>query len=359
MYMKRWKKRWFLGLMFLIIFLKYNVQNIAANITDNPDLPITRIENSINELCQRPMLFGYINSDFGTLSVKKAIPCYEYVSGGLRAASFRIIPIYSGENVFLNALEICSDGFEDSNIQLTQMYTRELTGCSDEILALIFDAQRCYAITSESACEISKFSMPVESRDCFTNEQEALKKYADQIISNDSVYEPQELEYGNIPSMYSYAKISVAYVNQVYSNTCWAACISSTMKKVTGISKTVETIAKAQYGNDFNHTASLEQCQYLISLLYNYQYPVVSNSAPSNTTIYNNINAGYPMITKWSSGSMNHAMVVHGINTDSYPTVYIMDPEAGFSSAQKGTNYFYISTNGTGLSLTGYLSKRS
>ena len=51
-------------------------------------------------------------------------------------------------------------------------------------------------------------------------------------------------------------------------------------------------------------------------------------------------------------------LFIHGINTDSYPTVYIMDPEVGFSSAQKGTNYFYVSSNVTGLSLSGYLSKR-
>lgn len=358
MFRAKIKKDLFLGLVVLFIALRCSVQDVSANEMEFSPLPTSKIENSINELRQNPILFGYENSDFGVLTVRSAIPCYEYIADKLVLEPFRIIPIYSDDSIFLNAIENYSENSEKSVIQVSQMYTKELEASSSEVLALIFDAEKCYAISDNDAWEISKFSTEVPRRDSFKSCSDVFKAYLSNNISREVQFDTQELKYYNMPSVCSYAKITVSYVNQIYSNTCWAACISSTMKKVTGTTKSVETIAKAQYGNNFNNKASLEQCQYLMNLLYNYQYPVVSNSAPSNTTIYNNINAGYPMITKWTSASFSHAMVIHGINTDSYPTVYIMDPEVGFSSAQKGTNYFYVSSNGTGLSLSGYLSKR-
>ena len=197
-------------------------------------LPTSKIENSINELRQNPILFGYENSDFGVLTVRSAIPCYEYIADKLVLEPFRIIPIYSDDSIFLNAIENYSENSEKSVIQLSQMYTKELEASSSEVLALIFDAEKCYAISDNDAWEISKFSTEVPRRDSFKSCSDVFKAYLSNNISREVQFDTQELKYYNMPSVCSYAKITVSYVNQIYSNTCLAACISSTMKKVTG-----------------------------------------------------------------------------------------------------------------------------
>lgn len=77
MFRAKIKKDLFWGLVVLFIALRCSVQGVSANEMEFSPLPTSKIENSINELRQNPILFGYENSDFGVLTVRSAIPCYE------------------------------------------------------------------------------------------------------------------------------------------------------------------------------------------------------------------------------------------------------------------------------------------
>ncbi len=270
-------------------------------------------------------------------------------------------PIFRSGSVVLFAYEI-QQGNDQPIIQLTECFTKELTKycTTDDRIALLYDAKKCYILSTNGATELCTFSYSVDSRSDYST-----SITSDALTYSKVVY--TELV-GKSPLNYSHtagvarssASLIVPFVSQnPPSNICWAASIACIGNYLTSYSITAISIAQSVYGSNWNQGASTSTALDALYNVYWIRYSYYANTAPTDSRIYNNISGGYPVYSRWRWTNGYHAGVIRGIETGSY--VLVMDPEYGFIVANKSsTVYSYVSGySGVTLTLAGYGSMLS
>lgn len=152
--------------------------------------------------------------------------------------------------------------------------------------------------------------------------------------------------------------LGVSYVSQnPPSSICWAASMACIGNYLTSYSYSAKTFAQKVYGtSDWNKAASTATAVSGLKNVYGVSY-IAGVGRPSTSKIQSNINAGYPVYATWSYSGGRHATVVRGYSEIS--SIYVMDPEFGFTTATyKLSGFQYVSGySGVTLTLDGYAAK--
>lgn len=163
-------------------------------------------------------------------------------------------------------------------------------------------------------------------------------------LKNEQLSINKTKEVNTLPNTYS---LNVPAKQQLYSSTCWAACIASVAQYYTGIAYTTIGIINAT-GNSSGATMSM-----VYSTLNSMNIPVSGiYTSLSVNTLMNNIYSGKPMIGGFLyGGTSGHMMVIRGYSSSSSNlSMLLMDPMIGGNVAVSIISGSNMSFNYSGLS---------
>ena len=318
-------------------------------------------------------LFGLGDVDFSELAIGNPISTYEYLETGLEECT-PIYPLfYDGEVV---AIAKCP---EETYFQIsTGLLVDSLNEAMNESAALVYDAGGTYLFNGEIFTQISTNNFEVNDRESFAKNIIVPKMSAfsfeaanSTIITNSvdlsMIKEIAALDYLPYSTTQTYYSVSVDYVRQNASMTCWAACIASVSNAVKGTTLTCANVVAAvaqEYGY-YIPEFQLEGREpedivtdmsevFDISGYDAYELSINDGDTISDGLILSSLRSNYPSIGRFfkrntASDKINHAVVICGIHvTSSYLT--FMNPsqtEGGFyASYHNGTFFSYEDDNG-------------
>ena len=320
------------------------------------------IDEIVFEL-QRQMDYWLLNNDTDITSqtenfyIGDPIYSYEFFGNRIVKTNISYLPVFLGND--LEYMVILIETPTGHSVQLTSCLVKELCAYSGNVpIALLYDSDASYLVSRDCIQLLHINSISIESRgsllssngiDCSRFELTALcPKF--------------KLDYHfSLPSR-TYTSVPVAYVSQdPPSNICWAASAACIGNYLTTQNFTAHQLAVWTYGIYlWDSKATMATTMGVLNGNYFLNYSYSSDStAPTDTRMYNNFTAGYPMLGFWrvfisADEILYHMTVLAGIDSGSY--VYVMDPEYGFTMATFASNaYTYVSaySNHT-LTLIGY-----
>ena len=294
-----------------------------------------------------------------TYYLGEEIPAYEYKEEGSIEEIMQFYPIFKGEELAYFA--IIAEDEDGGHVQISDVFVSELKQQKTNMgnIAFVYDTKGCYIISDGKVfcAKTYEIENPYRGRLDFTDEDilqqvkllQAGKLVKKEIINIDAAAESKGLT----------AYLNVPFVSQEPpSNLCWAASVACIGNYLTGYSYTAPYIALYVYGSYYNQGATLSTALNALLSKYSINYIFSSaTSAPSDSLIYNNLSAGYPVYSIWTWYSGSHATVIKAISTGTY--VIVMDPEYGMSTAYKasGVYKYYSGYSGVQLKLCGYGAK--
>ncbi len=285
--------------------------------------------------------------DFSSLSLCRPIHFYEAIDSGFREIEARY-PILDQNSVLrMFAYDIGAESMIVTTALAKQI--GEIVGPDDEI-AVVYDAYGCFLV--RKGCYpicLGMSSYTVSERDSidvnviFNNENTIFSR----------IEGVQSIDASNSSLTRSARSIlGAGFVSQnPPSNICWAACVASIANYRNGGSRTAKSVAQAYLGSSYNQALATSSIPAVLSAngVSGYSY---RGSWLADSTVNNNINAGYPIVGIMSvngNSVNNHAVVVRGCTY--MVDIQVMDPEFGFTTASKlGGAYVYSSGN-SGASL--------
>ena len=302
----------------------------------------------------------YDSSDFETMFIGNAISTYEVLlNEELQQKDFVYYPVFNEEEILFLVL-VKEDGF----VQMTQGFVDVLSDYEGEDVAIVYDKDESYVLIRDFEEKIVayEYSQDVEERGDLLESFEIIEETISwtSLERNDTI----ELEDSIIQPRYDAVMPTVTLLvpkvlQSPYDYICWAASTASIGNYLTGNSYTAVEVARALYGSSFNYTASLEDSTDVLRSKYGVAYNYYSyTTAPSESKIYTNVSAGYPMYGRWQvSTGATHQTVIRGINHAS-GLIYVMDPLQGYVTASESDwRFSYVGTTGEMFTLIGYASK--
>ena len=144
---------------------------------------------------------------------------------------------------------------EDGRVELTQMMTQELSCFVGDKIAVVYDSEKC-SVWNKSKNEtepIIIYPNSIEDRGVWNGADdvsiiESVKLEAKQKVDGEATGGIQL--YGSIQPNVILSVPGVRQQYGTYYNLCWAACISSIGKHLTGNSISIEKIAEDTYEED-------------------------------------------------------------------------------------------------------------
>lgn len=323
-------------------------------VSEEPDLSVN-CENVAEEL-------AFLNDTNGTLGTP--FYSYEYKDNTYEKTSYAWYPIIENNSIKSFVLQNIQNA---NDVQLTDCYVSELNKyyLDHTAIALIYDANACYAASSNGLAKIGEFGYIVKERDTIEAPGNVIDLYSENIemhvpgekVSSTEIMGAKK-NVKRLNATASEANLTVPFVSQnPPSNICWAASVACIGNYLTSNSYTAKDIAQSVFGNSWNQAATISTAMTALKSKYNVSYTKIGGTAPSDSKIYNNISAGYPVYSTWKWTNGSHATVIRGIKTGSY--VFLMDPEYGYNVANKTSGvYSYTSGySGVKLTLSGYGTK--
>lgn len=287
----------------------------------------------------------------------KPICSYELVNGAVVKTNISYIPIFVEKELLCFA--ILSESSDGSTIQLTGGFVDKL-GSPNEIgaIALLYDRKNCYLISDNGVQLIYESENVVQYRSALGSG--TCLNLSNMVLTE--LYPLFAFDSELITASRSAITLQVPIVPQYNTNLCWAASTASIGNYLTTHNYTAYDIAVSVFGSqNWDQTADFITSFQALYNNYGISYVYYANfTAPSDSTIYNNIINGYPMYGRWliADGAGNsygyHRTVISGIDIGSY--IYVMDPNFGYTIAQFSGGYYNYVWYGTiaTLYLTGY-----
>lgn len=301
---------------------------------------ISSLASTLSEIEAYKFSVGLDDVDFSSLSICQPISFYEAVNGTIQEIEPRYPILDQHSDIRMLAYDIGAE----SMIVTTALAEQINDAVNDgNQIAVVYDSNGCYLLQSSGdLIKVGESSYTVSTRDSL--------KDSSRIDASDAAFSELD-EIGSIDALASSLSrstrsiIQVGYVTQnPPSNICWAACVASIANYRNGGSKTAKSVAQAYYGSSYN--LPLQNIMIPAVLAANgvngYTY---YTSWPSDSTINSNLDSGYPLVGILSvngNTQSTHAVVVHGCTTSI--SIFVMDPEFGFTTASKlGSSYIYSS----------------
>lgn len=295
---------------------------------------------------------GLDNVDFYNLFLGNPIQSYIYKDNSFIENSI-MYPILENGSIILWAIET------NNNLQLTTGLTEEVNSyVENEVpFAIVYDADKTY-LYSNGAFILLAVSPYKETARSILNPEEIQNEIC---INTTELSSHWPISYKSVRSS-TFHKLNIEFVSQdlssygiSVSNICWAAVAASIVNYISDTSLSAVDVAKKYYPPaNFNEGLRLEDFPEVLEL-YNINY-TAKDTPPSITVIYNNIIAGYPLASNWTTGSNGHMCTINGVQvTNAY--YYIMDPLSGFTTAYYNPtslkHTFVSSYNGSTYTLVG------
>lgn len=296
-------------------------------------------------------------------SIGSRIYAYEYVDNEVCETRFSMYPVFSSGDLVALAIRTTLDDGEPA-IQLTNCFVSQLREYYNAGVkfALLYDAKSCYAIINGEFEKLADYSDQIDYRSSLVSLNLMDVSNYETVQYSELMYlETLDLELSTDTILS--AKVSnnsntllLPFVTQnPPSNICWAASVACIGNYLTSGSYTAKDIAISYYGaTSWNTGANIGEAMSVLSQNYGITYSRYGYYVPSDFQILNNINAGYPVYSswKWSNGNTTggHAVVIRGIMVGS--CVYVMDPEYGYSIANKTSNTYSYVSGYSGVTLT-------
>lgn len=281
---------------------------------------------------------------------------YEYVNGNVEKMDYHVYPIFINGTLSMFAYRVPNENGE-YDIQLTEALVDELRASnSGEEIALLYDAEHCFMVTKNTMTPLVEFSQIVDDRDRVESDDITRDQMEFNVLHASDTLSPQESV--SQRSTNASKSLSVPFVSQnPPSSICWAASMASIGNYLNSASYSAQTVAQKVYGSNWNRGATISTAVNALRSTYGISY-AVGAGRPSLSKIELNINSGYPVYSTWSYSGGSHATVIRGYTSVS--SIYVMDPEFGFTTAtNKLSGFQYVSGySGVTLTLSGYASKK-
>lgn len=340
-------------------FYANQTSNTSENLTC--DIDVSNLMPCIESVISDENCSEYSSDDFESLFIGNAIHTYELLENGhINATDFVYYPVFSNERLLFLVLKK-----DDGLVQMTQGFTDVLSNYLGQNVAIIYDIDEAYVLSEDTkTMEVAyKYSENVETRANLLQISESIENSV--TWTKLERYVSIELASNQVNPRYDPIMPTVTLPVPVrlqlpYENICWAASTAAIGNYLTDSSYVPVYIAIQLHGNSyFNKGATLAQSIKMLKSIYGITYSSYSTTtAPTESRIYTNISAGYPLYGRWevSSGS-THQTVIRGINhTSGY--IYVMDPMQGYVTASKSNGeFYYVAETGQTLKLIGYASK--
>lgn len=330
----------------LIFSLCNNMNAYAGTIETNNGLSVSTKE-SLNEQLYFAYLdadsLGISQTDFDKLYIGDPFYSYECIGGSLQELDVLTYPIFCDNKIVLFCVENTKD--EEYFVQLSNGFTEELTNffISETEIALVYDNEKCYIVSENGIETLSSAGVQLDYRD-------RLDECQQENIIFSKLQPMEKVEYTGIKTRASHAYLSIPLVLQGDYNICWAASVASIGNYIASKNYTAIDIAKSYYGDDFNYGLEVNTAMDVLDKVYGTKYYSSKTETLSDSMIYYNLMAGYPVYAKWMSGYNSHATVIRGIMTDSY--MQIMDPNSGFVVVNKSGDTYSYYCNTLGITWT-------
>ncbi|MBM6669003.1 C39 family peptidase [Lacrimispora saccharolytica] len=281
---------------------------------------------------------------------------YEYVNGNVEKMDYHVYPIFINGTLSMFAYRVPNENGE-YDIQLTEALVDELRASnSGEEIALLYDAKHCFMVTKNTMTPLVEFSQIVDDRDRVESDDITRDQMEFNVLHASDTLSPQESV--SQRSTKASKSLSVPFVSQnPPSSICWAASMACIGNYLNSASYSAQTVAQKVYGSNWNRGATISTAVNALRSTYGISY-AVGAGRPSLSKIELNINSGYPVYSTWSYSGGSHATVIRGYTSVS--SIYVMDPEFGFTTAtNKLSGFQYVSGySGVTLTLSGYASKK-
>lgn len=308
--------------------------------------------------------------------VGSPISAYELVGGHAEILPSVFYPVISGSDILFFIID--NDGALTVFVDVEGSFTSGLSEVSDtnERVALLYDSTGCYAVSNSTARKITTFGQEIAYRDSFTDANQVAACVASENLILSTVSPKARIQRQRLTTVNNLSTLSVnreitdvslyvSFVSQLIngnsSNICWAASIACIGNYLTDYSYTAVEVAQMFFSDhDYNHGVGIPNIGAAMYQSYGVYYRYYAQSAPDDSLLITNLNAGYPVYSSWSWMYNNqygsHATVIRGIQ-QSTDCVFLMDPEYGFYVADRSSDtYSYTNVNGLVLTLDGYCS---
>lgn len=267
---------------------------------------------------------GLSDVDFTDLQVGAPIQAYVYIEDSFEPKEVMYPITYDGELI----LWVINN---EGQFQLTTALVNEVSSSinASTPFAIVYDRYRSYLYANESFTQLKPYAIEIPSRSVLdTTNSVGIE------LSVNNLTPQTILDYSTFSTRAQrYFECDVDYVTQnPYDHLCWAASCACIVNYCNGTNLTTYNVATNYYGfTDYNRGLLPI---YGPDVLANYglSYTFKSQS-PSGNTVLENIQAGYPLLTSWQSyGGVHHATCVYATDIMN-GNIYVMDPEAGFTTA--------------------------
>ena len=308
--------------------------------------------------------------------VGSPISAYELVGGHTKILPSVFYPVISESEILFFIID--NDGALTVFVDAEGAFTSGLSefAKTNERVALLYDSTGCYVVSNSTLRKITTFGQEIAYRDSFSDVNHVAACVAKENLILSAVSPKAKIQRQKLTTTNNLSTLSVnreitdvslyvSFVSQLIngnsSNICWAASIACIGNYLTDYSYTAVDVAQRFFSaNDYNHGVEIIDIGAAMYQSYGVYYRYYAESAPDDSLLITNLNAGYPVYSSWSWMYNNqygsHATVIRGIQ-QSTDCVFLMDPEYGFYVADRSADtYSYTNVNGLMLTLDGYCS---
>lgn len=294
------------------------------------------------------------------VSIGEPINAYELLDDyTISTMDFLVYPIFHNGTPIFEVIKTSGN-----SVHASKLFHSALADKVGKSVAIIYDEKNAYII-NQSHCSLDlavSFETPVTNRGTlnkvnidFSQVQIDWSNFSPCTTLSEYIY--SAITRGDV--MFPTIMLPTGVVYQIESNLCWAASTACIGNYLASYNYTAQDVAQFLYGStDYNYMATLSDSVDTLFDLYEVDYyhsPLIS--VPSDYTIYDNIDAGYPLYGRWQSTMTTyHQTVIRGISIQNN-CIYVMDPEIGYVTVYKtGGEYRYVSSSGLVIRLVDYAS---
>ena len=331
--------------------------NSAPNISQSD---IHTLMPTINAAISDSDFLGNIVISPKLISIGEPINAYELLEDyTISTMDFLVYPIFHNGIPIFEVIKTSGN-----SVHASKLFHSALANNVEKSVAIIYDENNAYVINQNNrSLDLAvSFDTPVTKRGTlnkvnidFSQVQIDWSNFSP--CTTLSEYINSDITRGD--AIFPTIMLPTGVVYQIESNLCWAASTACIGNYLTSYNYTAQDVAQFFYGStDYNYKATLSDSVDTLYDMYEVDYyhsPIIS--VPSDYTIFDNIDAGYPMYGRWQSEqTIYHQTVIRGISIQNN-CIYVMDPEIGYVTVYKtGGEYRYVSSSGFVIRLVDYAS---
>ena len=321
---------------------------------------LNEIEEALSFIEFEKELYGFADVELTSLTVGSAIRVYEFIDGKMVPHVFCYYPLIVDGRTLAHAVKI----YGESHVDITPAMVRETSSINAANFSLVYDRESVYSFDGNQLNLLRTFSKRIEPRDLLDvsliSDVHSLGIEVSP-ASEVPIINTIQAQSRSITASRSRSLVftSVPNILQSESNLCWAACVVSIGRYYTSTTSWTDTlVAKYIHGiYSWNHGGSFAQAQDALNYFYSVSGYTIYNSVPTIGTMYDIVDSGRPIYSRWSHVYGNHDMVIRSVDS-ALTRIGVMDPELGGTATvtRSLTNtYFYTSVYGTLTTLHSYM----